>query len=107
MDTLDGRIDYSMLYKRPKQEEASTVKIWLQNVSFREFVELKIHKDTRVDEVMAQVGRECGLQCMSDFGLFINYSDRPRLLDSDEVLSDILSQTDTEVDSSNDKKGLW
>jgi hypothetical protein len=62
------------------------VKVWLQNVSFKEFVELKIYKDTRVDEVMALIGRDCGLQCMGDFGLFINYSDRPRLLDGDEIL---------------------
>lgn len=57
--------------------------MWLQNVSFKEFVEVKIHKDTRVEEVMALIGRDCGLTYMRDFGLFINYSDRPRLLDGD------------------------
>lgn len=92
LDTLEGRIEYSQLYNSIKADYY-TVKIWFQNVSFKEYVETKITKSTRVEEVMAIIGTDFGIQFMQDFGLFVYYSDTPRLLDGDEVLYDVLMQT--------------
>jgi hypothetical protein len=57
--------------------------------------------------VMTLVGRDFGMQFMNDFGLFVSYSDRPRLLDSDEILYEVMRQTESEVEDINSKGFFW
>jgi hypothetical protein len=82
LDTLEGRIEYSQLYHNNKSD-VFTVKIMFQNISFKEYLEIKINKDTKVEEVAALVGRDFSIQFMQDFGLFVSCSGFNRLLDGD------------------------
>lgn len=60
-----------------------TVKIMFQNISFKEYLEVKITKDTKVEEVITIIGKDFNMQFMQDFGLFVSSSGFSRLLDGD------------------------
>ena len=64
-----GRIDYSKIYKKKKNENIS-IKIWFPNVA-NEFMEFKIDSQATVGDVMIMIAKEFRLHCIDDFGLFL------------------------------------
>lgn len=83
------------------------MKVWFQNVSFKEHIEVKFNKETKVAEALTEIGKEMGIRYMSDYGLFVYYSDKPRLLDNDENMLDVMSQTEGEVEEIKEKGFIW
>lgn len=88
MNYYQGRIDYSKIYKNKKNQSLS-IKIWFPNVT-EYFHEITIDSEATVGDVIILITKHFGINCMDDFGLFLEYHGTPRLLDPDENIAEVM-----------------
>lgn len=69
-------------------------------------ISVNINRFSTVGEVLRKVAINIGIKFFGDFGLFVKYSGIPRLLDTDEMIFDVLNNIQQEEVEKNEGEGF-